>query len=453
MADQTTFDARLQDAFDRYLAAAPTAVDARSMAAATLAGSRVDPRDRVWWRLGGFGRLALASVVVAVALALLAVGAGGLLHGPRRSEAPPSVPAASPVGSPVAQATLAPAAGPWAALYLRENQCACSKIDVVEVRADGTERLIRSIAATVPGAKAALWTTGARVSSTGWLHLYEEGSDTGGTDESAIVDLTDPTAAPRLLTWSAPLGPRWSSNGLLAIPGFGPGAHGPVDLWSTVTILDPVTGRTTELGSLSLFGGGPSIVWAADGSGILDGGRLRPVDGGPDIDIAAGLRFADRRVGAGSATIDICDPKTNGECTGAAGRVIRVLDRAHLATTWWTSPPGSDQPTTAMFAADGRAILAMFDRTLGDGRHVAVLTRLDAPDRRTELTTWALREGGFGPSFDEPDPNDFLFPTWYSTGPTDNPAFARGPILHADGTVTANSDGDLAGYVPTSLFQ
>jgi hypothetical protein len=212
----------------------------------------------------------------------------------------------------------------------------------------------------------------------------------------------------------APIGPRWSSTGLLAIPGYRPSectSLGP-ECWARVTILDPKSGATRSLGQLSLFGGGPSIVWTRDASGIWDGGRIRPVDGGQAGPIGPNVLFMDRRVGAGGRG-------------GSNGTV---------------------------YASDGRSLLTVSEQVV-DGHHLAIVKRNDLNGPAIVEAQWQLPDGAFEPQLGEPDPSDTEFPIWFATGSVDSPDFTLGPILHLDGTTAEVAGGDFLGWVPAALAE
>jgi hypothetical protein len=252
------------------------------------------------------------------------------------------------------------------------------------------------------------------VSRTGMAFLYWRGSESSATGPIAVFDLGQPSRPPVLEQMGAPLGPRWSETGLLAIPGLNPSesTSGGPECWAVVTILDPATGATHRIGQLDLFGGGPSIVWTLDASGIWDGGRLRPVEGGADVPIAPNQLFTDRRVGAG------------GQAAGDG----------------------------EIFASDGRSRLTISDQ-VASGPHVAVVRRTDQQGAATDLARWQLPDGAFGPWLTEPDPSDTAFPISYSTGPSDSPTFVEGPILYANGTVAEVGGGFFMGWLPASLAE
>ena len=68
------------------------------------------------------------------------------------------------------------------------------------------------------------------------------------------------------------IGPRWGPTGLVAAS----------ITMSNLIIADPATHATRRVTVGTLVGGGPTIVWSADGGGIVDShGEIHPIDGGP----------------------------------------------------------------------------------------------------------------------------------------------------------------------------
>jgi hypothetical protein len=207
------------------------------------------------------------------------------------------------------------------------------------------------------------------------------------------------------------------------------------------------------LGSVGLFGGGPTIVWASDGSGILDGGRLKPIDGGASVTIKPDQLFLDRRVGMGRRTVEICNPKFDGSaCSTASRTTIRVLTIGSGGTEWYAATDPNDQPTDVIFANDGQALFAMFEQVDG-ARHTAVIRRLDAPGHVIDVARFDLPAGGFDPSFDLINPADSSFGLLYWTGPRSDPTPTRGTILRPDGSTALTPAGSLAGWVPGPLAE
>ena len=447
MPDRAPFDARLADAFERYVAPAPVSVNGRAVAAAVVS-RRHPPAPWSSARL-----LALAALLLVALLAVAVIGTGGHLLD-RLATTSPSPIASGPIAStPVSPPapTLAAGAPAWEAIYLRQDPADATKIQVVAVRPDGTERLLRSVPSTPAGATGALSPNGL-VARTGGLFFYKTGFESTSDSEITVVDLAAPTTTPpAFVAFDAPVGPRWSTTGLLAVPGYGPGRKPLYEQWSAITILDPRSGHTTSLGSLGLFGGGPSIVWAADGAGILDAGQIKPVDGGADVAIKPDDLFLDRRVGMGRRTVDICEPTTqDSPCPSAAGTKIRVLTVGGGEADWYVATDPNDQPTDVTFAKDGQAILATFERMDG-ARHTAVIRRLDGPDRIVDLATFDLPTDAFDPGFDLIDPDDSSFAIYYWRGPRTDPSVVSGTILHGDGSAFLAPSGSFAGWVPGPL--
>ncbi len=85
MSDQTPFEARLADAYARYVAAAPVEVDPRMVAATVATGSAGRPLG--WPNVITPGRL--VGVLVAVGLVALLLSAAAILVGSRLIEHPP----------------------------------------------------------------------------------------------------------------------------------------------------------------------------------------------------------------------------------------------------------------------------------------------------------------------------------------------------------------------------
>jgi hypothetical protein len=395
MHDALTFESRLADAYARYVEPAPVAVNAAAIAASVS----VAPRRSSWASV----RLLLVAALVAAALVTAAlVGSGWHL---------PNLLTLGPT----------PAHSAWAGVYLRVDPTDTSLIDVVVARPDGHERLLRRLDATISASEFPLTTYGA-VSEHGWLAVSTTSSGQLPIATYAIYDLADPARDPQFVPYPPVIGGRWSSNDLFAASsakGLSPTS------WMSIDVFNPRTGTTIGLGKIQLFGGGPSIVWAADGSGILDGRLLQPVGGGPNVALDPALRFTDRRLGIGARVIeDFAD--------------------------WYTSIDPNLQPFNSAFANDGRSLLVTLEQISGE-RHRAIVGRVDAPNHLIELVSVDLVSGGHGPYLASVDPDDTAFAIQYSTGDTN--ADFQAPILFVDGTSTAAPIGAFAGYVHASLAE
>ena len=161
------------------------------------------------------------------------------------------------------------------------------------------------------------------MSESGWLALSKDVY--GGPFPVILIDLTDASADPWVLDEASigAIGPRWGPTGLLAAP----------ITMSNILIADPATRTTRKVTVGSLLGGGPTIVWSADGGGIVDSrGQVHPIDGSP-----AGARVAQvfdpgGIYGPGLAELRICPDM---DCGGDRdGRVERVELGGSTRTIW-----------------------------------------------------------------------------------------------------------------------
>jgi hypothetical protein len=415
--EMTPFELGLARRLVAYSEIDVPAIDSVGLAADAMATpSGMGLRD-AWQALRAPVRLAL---VAGVAIALLA---GSLYVGSRLLPPAPHlsslVPTAAPTSGPTAQSgppltipasPAPPPGGTWTAVYARRSVLDGS-IQIITLPPTGTSRVVRSIATTGQGAISV--TTAGSLSRTGAAFLYTEGFESSATTQLAVFDLGRPADQPTLFSMGAPLGPRWSTTGLLAIPGYNPAnctSEGP-ECWAVITILNPRTGALRSLGEIRLFGGGPSIVWAEDGSGIWDGGQLKPVDGGPDIPIGPNLLFVDRHVGVGG--------------------MVMSADRA-------------------VYAWDGQNRLSVTESVVG-GRHTAAVNRIGGNGTASVLAQWDLPDGAYDAAIGEPDPSDSQFPTTYTTGPINAPVGNDGPVVRLDGTLAQTPGGTFLGWVPSSL--
>jgi len=100
MPDQTAFEARLTDAYARYVAAAPTPVDPRAMAA-TVAAGRVR-RSSGWRPVFGPGRR--IALLIAVGLLLVSLAVGAVFVASQVAPRPSALPTTAPTAIPTAAA-------------------------------------------------------------------------------------------------------------------------------------------------------------------------------------------------------------------------------------------------------------------------------------------------------------------------------------------------------------
>ncbi len=434
MTDQLTFERELTNAFERYLAAAPTEVNARALAATIAIQPARRPTSVDHW-LARPMRMVLVTAAVLLAIALAIAGAGGLhLLQPK--------PQLGGQG--------------WDAIYLRSRRADAAFIDVVAVRSDGHERLVRQISRTLPGLSLPAPAYG-KISRQGWLAIGASNpTPPPSLDAYALFDLSDPDMTPLVVRYPAVMSGQWSSSGLFALSSDTPASDvNAAPSWMYIDVFDPETGGRTHLGQCCLFGGGPSLVWAWDGSGLLSGDQLKPVDGGPPTAIDPGLGFDDRRVGLGGRVIAVCNETTIPEANPAGWcpvgmRAVVVGDEITLESQrWYTSMPRSDTPIAAVFAANGRSVLVLSERVIGSN-HRAVIVRVDDPDKVTELISLEL-PANRSPNTFAVDPADSQFALDYRIGNGDAAVYEIGPIVHLDGSTTPPPTGAFAGYVDAAV--
>ena len=136
-------------------------------------------------------------------------------------------------------------------------------LEVIVVQADGAERVVRRLTSSdLPDAWS--FTGGAKASDDGWIAMLTSGPpDPQGQgayplSAYALFDLADP-ARPPLMVPTTHTG-AWGRDHQFATT---------VSNIEVIEVVDAETGARTKVGGLSLPGGGPDIVWAADGSGIV----------------------------------------------------------------------------------------------------------------------------------------------------------------------------------------
>ena len=220
-------------------------------------------------------------------------------------------------------------------IFVRRDDGPEPGLSIVAVQPDGTETLVRRVPDSITSGPGTLSVWGA-VSESGWLALSKDVY--GGPCPVILIDLTDASADPWVLDEAniGAIGPRWGPTGLLAAP----------ITMSNILIADPATRTTRKVTVGSLLGGGPTIVWSADGGGIVDSrGQVHPIDGSP-----AGARVAQvfdpgGIYGPGLAELRICPDM---DCGGDRdGRVERVEVGGSTRTIW--TQAGADRALGAGF--------------------------------------------------------------------------------------------------------
>jgi hypothetical protein len=242
------------------------------------------------------------------------------------------------------------------AIFVRREESPRPGIAIVAVRPDGEESVVRRLPDSVaPEGKLGDW---GAVSRAGWIAIGVE--NYGGPWPMILVDLRDRDAEPWVVNEASlgAVGPRWGPNGLIAADGGG---------MSSVVIVDPET-RVVTRSRQAMVGGGPSIVWSADGSGLVrrssDGGyEVVPLDGGSPIPGVGQVLEPYGAYGPGMATLRICMPGWH-ECSGDAdGRVERVEADGSARTIW--KQDGRDRALGARFGDEAHEYWLTLDHDQG----------------------------------------------------------------------------------------
>lgn len=370
---EKTFEAILTTQLRAFAEGGVRPVDRYAVADATLAtGTQRGRRLRPGWPSRGRAGSTASRTTVRLALVLLLallIAAAAFTLGPGRDAVVPPVP--TPV--PTSEADLNGKADQ--SIFLRPAVDNPSAMDVIAVRADGQERLIRRLESSLIRGGGVYSPYGAAARD-GWLSV--DVSANGGRDGMwMLLDLRDPTRAPLFVPYTPVIGGSWSGDGWFVT--VTPGTH----VCCSIDVVDAGSGVTTTLGKTGLPGGGPDLMWAADGSGVVSVETseadqnvygIRPRDGGafrPGLPALADRRGA-RWLTQGGAYIDTCVPPN---CTIDR---VNVWDADGNNVSWYAGQLAPDELRDASFSQDGSAIWLLLDRVV-DGRHVAVVARQDAP--------------------------------------------------------------------------
>jgi len=387
MTDQNTFDLfeqRIASGLERYVA---SAVDARP--AADIASEAMRPRGaRARLTDKPRSRRLLFFAIAAVLLVPAGlIGAGALLQSLPKPINQVQLPAPTVVPSFVADATPlpTPAVNETRAVLVRRTPDGADGVTIYAVRADGAERLLREVPDSILPDDNTFQEWGL-VSASGWIALAEQERPWS----TILVDLRDPQSDP----WSVP---DSSAGGSIISPAWGPQGLLAVLSGTAMEIVDPETRSVVRHIPGGGIGGGPSIVWTADGSGIvdvLDDGRygVQPIDGGtfqpgfPNIFNSRG-EFGDGGVG-----LRICAPGEN--CPGADDGRILLTELDGTSTVIWE--PTTSPASAAMFGPNPGEYLIQTDADAGrkivvervNGDNVEAIGSIDRP---AEWRYWGMR--------------------------------------------------------------
>jgi hypothetical protein len=327
------------------------------------------------------------------------------------------------------------------AVVLRETG---DGLDVVLVRPDGQERALRHVTRESLGLGPEYALGGASLGSDGWLAVGVERpleDDPFGRTVSyddVLVDLAEPAAVPFVVHANGFTGPRWGPNGEFAIYcDYPPDCGTPIvpepNIGSarSARLIDPDEGPSSEriVRDVSLHGGGPEIIWAADGSGFLYhfqtlGYGVTPLDGGQPIPGAPRIRSRAWRV--------------------EGSQLVRVVD---LARTWYRDELAPATLLSAEAAAQGDDLWLLLEDRSGESRR-AVLARMSGPGAIEAVHRLEVPAGsdlGF-----ELAPDDGSVALFVGSG--DRPDFMIAHLPEGGEVVPASPliHGRLLGLVPAS---
>lgn len=273
MTERSTFDSfeqRIVGELERYVMSAVDPTPAIEIVAVAVRPRRVVARARNASRPR---RLLLLGLAAALLVPAAYIGASNA-----RPPAPDQAISVQPAPTDKPKLTVAPSAlmpSAFVPIFVRRDGGPEPGVSIFVVRPDGDEVLVRTVPDSIIPGRGELGEWGT-VSESGSLALGVQAD--GGPWPMILIDLTDEQAAPWVIDEASTgaIGPRWGPTGLVAADAGGNG--------SRVVIVDPETHSTRIVSMLGggLVGGGPSIVWTADGRGIVgsQGRVVVPIDGG-----------------------------------------------------------------------------------------------------------------------------------------------------------------------------
>ena len=254
------------------------------------------------------------------------------------------------------------------------------------------------------------------VSQHGWLELWAAPPDSPARTVLArygltvLVDLADPGGAPLVVPSNGFMGGRFGHDGRWAHYREGQGAGG-----GAVSVFDPELGTGSEIivPRVQTFGGGPSIIWAADGSGFLarnPSWGVTPLDGGP---LVPGVpKVLSRWLGPTPLGAEVSTGLT--QLDGPQAATELSYDGGRIKVT----------PVAQRFSADGEAIWQLFEDADGASPR-ALLAKLAGPSDFDPVRAFGIPTGpviGFTLS-----PDDTFVAI--HVGDFDEERFVRSPCL------------------------
>ena len=414
------FETRLTGQLRAYAHGGLRPIDALAIADATIATRRTS-FGRRW--LGLDDR---AFLPILVGLLLLALVGGALVVGSFLLK-PPTVPRSG-----------------YDAVFLRvASDAPGADVDIVAVRPDGEERLVKRLTASMlPDGRVFHIVSGnyGLVSQDGWIAVSTQIGAADGSDAWALIDLTDPNRVLRLVPYEPVIGGAWGPHGLFATHDFGS--------LNAIQVVDASTGTRRVLG-IHLPGGGPDLIWAADGSGILEVGPygdydIVHIDGSPATPGVPALapRMSSRWVAPGGLTLDMCDTG----CDTLPDGTVSISGPGGVRQ-WYAGEIGPAHLVDASFSPDGRTVWLLLDRVEGS-KHVAVVARADAPGAARVVGTADLGEDVGEMLFWGFAPDDSAIAIGHATPGGE---FFLVTVMRMSDTTSSAHSGTLVGFVPAPV--
>jgi hypothetical protein len=282
----------------------------------------------------------------------------------------PSLFAVAPTSLPSGSPTIGPADA-YQQIAVRRVEGNIPGIEVFAVRADGYERVVRFVPDSILGAGQHQFQDWGSASTDGWLALADQVSRW----PMVLIDLKDPASEPWIVNEAnlGGIGPAWGPGGRVA-------AQSSSGSMENLVIVDLAT-RTVSHTALSgsLIGGGPSIIWTADG-GILEsfGGqsyKTHHLDGSPDTPGLPALYDGRHIFGHSGAQLQICEVGNNDCPISASSGGVRLTTTEGVSQNVYIPVDGGDRVVSAIFGSREGEFWVLTDADAG--RQYGVLHVVD----------------------------------------------------------------------------
>ena len=434
MSDRSTFDAfeqRIADELGRYVAPVTDPKPVAEIVKVAMRPRGLGARARNASRRRRFLVLGLAAAFLVPAAYFGAA-----------SVSPPAPDVVRPSRTPGPVPTALPStsvASGYVSIFIRRDEGSEPGTTIFAVRPDGTEALLRKVPDSILAGRGKVSGWGI-VAESGWLAL---GVDLqGGPWPMMLVDLRDTQAQPWTVDQAniGGIGPRWGPTGLIAA------SMGSTD--RGLVIADPTT-HTTHLMAMQthgLVGGGPTIVWSGDGTGIVGSKGdqstfdVVPIDGSAPRSGIGQVFDPQGTYGPGMTELRICSSDVG--CSGGDdGRVDRVAPDGSTQTIW--RQQGAGRALAASFSGSANAYWLTVDH--GGGRQVALV---HVHDGRADTVSAIDRAADWGyVSAPVEAPDQAMTALRVDRGGSTSSAEEAAVLVPLNGTPPSFHTGHFAGFV------